>query len=133
MTSKHFLTALVIIIAIGAVNLYDSLAEVWQRESLIHKVGSDPYLGDAYPDKGGPKVEAGRSQQAPSSSDHSHHIGDQSGSSSYGYGSKPSDPSRKESSGHSNSPYSETIYGGVPTTPSADPLIKGLDREPSIR
>lgn len=133
MTQKHFLKALAIVAITGAVDCSNSLADAWQRESLIHKVGSDAFLGDAYPGRGASDIEAGRSQQGPSLGDYSRHTGDQSVTLSTGYGSKPSDPARKESSVSPNSPYSETIYGGLPTTPSADPLIKGLDREPSLR
>ena len=129
MRQKHFLTALAIFAVTGVCNLSDSMAEVWQIESLVHKVGVDAYSGMSQSG-----ADAARSQQGTPQVDQSRPTGEYKyGSPSNGYGTKPSDPSRKESSGSQNSPYSETIYGGVPTTPSADPLVKGLDRDPSIR
>lgn len=129
MRQKYFLSALAIFAVTGVCNLSDSMAEVWQGESLIHKVGVDAYSGMSQSGS-----DAVRSQQGTTPGDQSRPTGEYKyGSPSNGYGTKPSDPSRKESSGSQNSPYSETIYGGVPTTPSADPLIKGLDREPSMR
>ncbi|MFO0699193.1 MAG: hypothetical protein U0236_08195 [Nitrospira sp.] len=37
------------------------------------------------------------------------------------------------SSAYPTAPYSEMTYGGPPTTPNADPMIKELSREPSVR
>ncbi|MGC4096278.1 MAG: hypothetical protein QM706_04115 [Nitrospira sp.] len=129
MKPHYFLTTLALFAVTGAVNLSHNVAEVWQGESLIHTVGVDAYSGMAPSG-----ADMTRPQQGTVPSDQSRPTGEYKyGSPSNGYGTKPSDPSRKESSGSSNSPYSESIYGGVPTTPSADPLVKGLDREPSIR
>lgn len=38
-----------------------------------------------------------------------------------------------QSSAFTTAPYSEMIYGGLPTTPSADPSVRELSREPSTR
>ncbi len=119
MRQKHVLTALAIFAVIGAVNHSQSLAQM-----------SDPLSHDAYSRMSGTK-------QGPMPGDQSSQTGEyKSGSPSNatGYSTKPSDPSfHKESSGSPTSPYSETIYGGVPTTPSADPAVKELNRDPSMR
>lgn len=133
MRQKHVLTALAIFAVTGAVNLSDSLAEGWQRETLIHKV-ADAYSGMT---GGILRPDAASSQQGAMPGAQSR----QPGESTYGspsndsrYGGKSSDPSyHKESSGSPTSPYSETIYGGVPTTPSADPAVRELNRDPSMR
>ncbi|UVT16797.1 MAG: hypothetical protein H8K04_04385 [Nitrospira sp.] len=128
MRQKHVLTALAIFAVTGAVNHSDSLAEGWQGETLIHKVA------DAYSGMSGPGVmrpDAASSPQGSMPSDQSKYG---SPSNETRYGTKSSDPSsQKESSGTPTSPYSESIYGGVPTTPSADPAVRELNRDPSMR
>lgn len=158
MRQTHVLTVLTIFAVTGYVNYFHSPAEAWQgnviknlngmmtnaanvndyqhrgrseRESLIHKVGADAYSG-----MGMSGADAARSQQGPMPGDQPRRTGEYN----YGppsnearYSTKPSDPSHKESSASPASPYSGTIYGGVPTTPSADPLIRELNRDPSIR
>lgn len=110
-----------------------------KRESLIDKVGSDSYLSGGYGMSGG---YSGMSGTAPSSQgaapgNQTYTTGEykfSSPSSQSGYGPNTSDNYlRKESSGTTNSPYGGAVYGGVPTTPSADPMIKGLSRDPSMR
>lgn len=103
-----------------------------EGESLIHKVGADAYSG-----MGVSGADAARSQQGPIPGDQSRRTGEYtygSPSNESRYGTNPSDNYlKKESSGSptppfSTTPYSDTIYGGLPTTPSADPMIKELSR-----
>lgn len=110
-----------------------------ERGAAIYKVGSDSYSSGYIGGMPGPDMKPGAapSQQSPTSSDHYRQTGDYKFSSPNNdsrYGVNPSDNYlRKESSGPSgasNSPYGGAVYGGVPTTPSADPMIKGLSREP---
>lgn len=111
------------------------------RESLIHKVGSDSYLSGGYSGMSGGGY-SGMSGTAPSPQgaapgNQTYTTGEykfSSPGSQSGYGPNTSDNYlRKESSGTTNSPYGGAVYGGVPTTPSADPMIKGLSRDPSMR
>ena len=111
------------------------------QEALIHKVGSDAYSG-GYPGMYGADMKSGAaaSSQSPTGGDRYRQTGDYkfSAPSNEGrYGTNPSDNYfRKESSGASgatNSPYGGAVYGGVPSTPSADPMIKELNRDPSMR
>jgi hypothetical protein len=106
--------------------------------SLIHRVGADSYSG-GYPGMAGPDTRSGGtgtySQQGPMSGDQSRPTGDykfNSPGNDSRYGSTPSNPSdnyfKKESSGSSTGPYGGSIYGGLPSTPSADPMIKDLSR-----
>jgi hypothetical protein len=149
MRKEHIMMALAIFAVFGIVSRSQSLAEAWQGnaiahvngmmtnvgESLIHKVGADGftsgYSGMSVPDtrSGG---TATYSQQGSMSGDQYRQTGEyKSGSPSNEgrYGANPSDSyMKKESSGSSNGPYGGTFYGGVPTTPSADPLIKELSR-----
>lgn len=108
-----------------------------EHESLIYKVGADGYPGMSGADM---KSGASSSSQAPMGGDRYRQTGDykfSSPSNDGRYGANPSDNYfRKESSGASgatNSPYGGAVYGGVPTTPSADPMIKELNRDPSMR
>jgi len=112
-----------------------------EREAVIHKVGSDAYSG-GYPGMSGADMKSGAaaSSQAPTGGDRYRQTGDykfSSPSNDSRYGANPSDNYfRKESSGASgatNSPYGGAVYGGVPSTPSADPMIKELNRDPSMR
>ena len=112
-----------------------------EREAVIHKVGSDAYSG-GYPGMSGADMKSGAaaSSQAPTGGDRYRQTGDykfSSPSNNGQYGANPSDNYfRKESSGASgatNSPYGGAVYGGVPSTPSADPMIKELNRDPSMR
>lgn len=151
MRPKHVLTALAIFAVSGAVNHFQSHAEAWQgdviknlngmmeeRELLIHKVGADSYSG-GYPGMSGADMRSGAapSQQGSVAGDQSRYTGEyKAGSpgSESRYGPNPSDNYfRKESSGSSSGPYGGSVYGGAPTTPSADPMIKELSREPSMR
>jgi hypothetical protein len=101
---------------------------------LIHKVGDDAYSGMSSSNM---RPGGMSSVQGSIAGDQSRPTGEyKSGSSSNEgrYGPNPSDNYfRKESSGSSNSPYGGSVYGGPPTTPSADPMIKELSREPSMR
>ena len=109
-----------------------------EREALLHKVGTDSYSGGM--SGADMKSGAAASPQAPTGGDRYRQTGDykfSSPSNDSRYGANPSDNYfRKESSGASgatNSPYGGAVYGGVPTTPSADPMIKELNRDPSMR
>jgi hypothetical protein len=148
MRQTHVLTALAIFAVSGAVNHFQSDAEAWQgdiiknlngmmveRESLIHKMGADAYsdMSLSGPVRGSDGV---RSQQGSVTSDQSRHTGEyKGGSPNEGrYGSNPSENYfKKEWSGSSSGPYGGSVYGGPPTTPSADPMIRELSREPSMR
>jgi hypothetical protein len=149
MRQTHVLTALAIFAVSGAVSHLQSDAEAWQgdiiknlngmmveRESLIHKMGADAYsdMSLSGPIRGSDGV---RSQQGSVTSDQSRHTGEyKSGSSSNEgrYGPNLSDNYlQKGSSGSSNSPYGGSVYGAPPSTPSADPMIRELSREPSMR
>jgi hypothetical protein len=104
----------------------------WQQESLIHKM-SDAYSGM------GPVVRPGGYQQGPLPHEQSRPTEEyKAGSpgSERQYGSNPSSSYlQRESSGSSSSkgPYGGAVYGGPPATPSADPMIKELSRDPSMR
>lgn len=159
MRRKHIVTALVIFAVTGMVNQSQSLAEArqgvliknlsgmitnaahvqeyWQQELLIHKVQTDAYSGmSSNSMRSGVMI----SPQGSMPGDQSRQTGELKPGSSGSegrYGANPSDNyMRKESSGPSgasNSPYGGAVYGGVPTTPSADPMIKELSRDPSMR
>lgn len=108
--------------------------DYWQQEALIHKVQADAYSGM------GPVVRPGGYQQEPMPGEQSRQTGEYkagSPSNENRYGSNPSNTSdnymKKESSGSSNGPYGGSMYGVVPSTPSADPMIKELNRDPSMR
>jgi hypothetical protein len=147
MKHTHIVTALAIFAVTGIISHSPNFAEAWQgtvtknpngkiaeQQPLIHKVGADAYSGMASP--------AGRPGGMPSSQGAT--VGNQpqstgdykSGSlSNEGqYGSNPSNNYfKKESSGSSTGPYGSSVYGGLPSTPSADPMIKELNRDPSMR
>lgn len=129
MRQAHILTALAIFAVTGAVNHSQSLAEA--QESLIHKVGTDAYSGM------GPVVRPGGYQQGTMPGDQSRPPGDYkpgSPSNESRYGPNPSDNYfKKESSGPSSGPYGGAVYGSPPATPSADPMIRELNRDPSMR
>jgi hypothetical protein len=152
MRKRHVLTALVIFAITGAVNHSQNLAEARQGDliknlsgmmtnaahvngnrSLIHKVGTDAYSGM------GPVVRPGGYQQESMPSGQSRPTGEYKAGSPGNesqYGSNPSgNYLQRESSGSSSSkgPYGGAVYGGPPTTPSADPMIKELSRDPSMR
>lgn len=122
-----------------------NLSESWQESrlsstpldrSLIHRVGADSYSG-GYPGMSGVDMKSGAapSSQGGVSGTQPGSTGDykfSSPSNDSRYGSAPSNPSdnyfKKESSGSSTGPYGGSIYGGLPSTPSADPMIKDLSR-----
>jgi hypothetical protein len=122
-----------------------NLGESWQENrlssspldrSLVHRVGADSYSG-GYPGMSGADMKSGvaSSPQGAVPGNQSHSTGDYKFSSPGNdsrYGSTPSNPSdnyfKKESSGSSTGPYGGSIYGGLPSTPSADPMIKDLSR-----
>ena len=109
-----------------------------EQESLIHKVGADGGSASGYFGMPGADMRSGaaQSQQGPIPGDRSYTGEYKAGSPSNEsrYGPNPSDNYfRKESSGSSTGPYGGSVYGGGPTTPSADPMIKELSREPSMR
>jgi hypothetical protein len=158
MRKRHILIALVIFAVTGAVNHSQNLAEAWQgdfvknlsgmmtnaahvnsdwqQESLIHKVGTDAYSGMSTSNMrpGGMSSEQGSVVGGQSRQPGEYRPGSPGNESQYG-----SNPSgnylQRESSGSSSSkgPYGGSVYGGPPTTPSADPMIKELSRDPSMR
>lgn len=163
MRQKHILTAALAIFAVtGVVTHSQSLAEAWQGnaikhlsglmakaayasneqqqgqksewESLIHKVQADAYSGMS---GGVMRSDSMLSKPGSVPGDQSRHTGEYKAGSPGNdsrYGSNSSDNYlKKESSGSSTGPYGGSIYGGGPTTPSADPMIKELSREPSMR
>ena len=135
MRPKHVLRALAILAVTGAVTQSEGLADAWQgNESLIHKVQTDAYSGM----RGGfIRGDSMLSKPAPVPGDQSRSTEEYKAGSPGNdgrYGANPSDNYlRKESSGSSSGPYGGSIYGGPPTTPSADPMIKELSRDPSMR
>lgn len=150
MKHTHIVTALAIFAVTGIVSQSPSLASAWQgnvtknlhgkraeQQPLIHKVG-DGY-GTSYSGMSSPNVmpQAMPSPQDPTVGNQPRATGDyKSGSiSNEGqYGSNPSNNfMKKESSGSSSGPYGSSVYGGLPSTPSADPMIKELNRDPSMR
>lgn len=130
MRQAQVLAALVIFAVAGAFNHSQSLAEA--QEPLIHKVGTDAYSGMS-----GPVTNPGGYQQGPMPGEQSRQTGEYkaaSPSNESRYGPNPSDNYlKKESSGSSSGPYGGAVYGGPPTTPSADPMIRELNRDPSMR
>lgn len=144
MRQKHVLTALAIFVVTGAVSVPNSLAVAWRLDvgdrhvgdrgelewnPLIHTVGDigesgavlRPNMSPGYFEHQTRQPERGAQQDT--RSDYS------------GYGSS-NNYSQKESSGapHDRSPgipsapFSETIYGQLPRTPSADPAVRDLSR-----
>jgi hypothetical protein len=109
-----------------------SLAQL--DRSLIHKVGTDAYSGMSSSNM---RPGGMSSEQGSVAGDQSRYTGEYktgSPSNEGRYGSNSSDNYlKKESSGSSTGPYGGSIYGVGPTTPSADPMIKELSREPSMR
>lgn len=147
MRPKHVLAALAIFAVTGAVSVPNSLAVAWRLDvSDRHVVdrgglGGDPLIYTQLATGVPPDIQLKYDYIWPSQKPESGYGASQSDGSHYGmenksgspsnesrYGPNPSDNYlRKESSGSSpTGPYSETIYGGVPTTPSADPLVKEL-------
>ena len=157
MRQTRALTALAILGVIGIVHHSPSLAEAGQgntimhlngmmanavsvsdeQKPLIHKVG-DGYSGTSYSGMSSPNMtpQAMPSPQDPAVGNQPRSTGDyKSGSvSNEGrYGSTSDNYMKKESSGSSTGPYGSSVYGGPPATPSADPMIKELNRDPSMR
>jgi hypothetical protein len=162
MRQKHILTALAIFAVTGLVTHSQSLAEAGQGnaikhlsglmakaaytsneqqqgqksewESLTHKVQADAYSGMS---GGVMRSDSMLSKPGSVPGDQSRHTGEYKAGSPGNdgrYGSNSSDNYlKKESSGSSTGPYGGSIYGGGPSTPSADPMIKELSREPSMR
>jgi hypothetical protein len=147
MRQTHVLTALAIFAVSGAVNHFQSHAEAWQgdviknlngilveRESLIYKVGTDAYSGMSSSDMRPGGISSEQGSVAGSQSRYTGEYKAGSPGNEGRYGSNPSENYfKKESSGSSTGPYGGSVYGGPPTTPSADPMIRELSREPSMR
>jgi hypothetical protein len=134
----------------GMLTKATNLSEPWQEDrlsssaldrSLIHRVGADSYSAGGYPGMSGADMKPGvaPSSQGSASGNQPHSTGDykfSSPSNDGRYGSSHSNPSdnylKKESSGSSTGPYGGpyggSVYGGLPSTPSADPMIKDLSR-----
>ena len=149
MRQKYILTTLAIFAVTGAVSVPNSLAGAWrldvsdrhvvdrgglERNPVIYTqlatgVPSDIQL-KAYdyiwpfqkqPSQFGIGPNNGSGSSMENKSD--------SSSNESRYGPNPSDNYlRKESSGVPTTPFSETIYGQLPSTPSADPLVRELSR-----
>lgn len=151
MRHTHILTAVAILAVTGMVSHSTSFAQAGQghvithfsgaiaqapsasgdQKPLIHKV-ADAYSGMT---GGTMKPETMTSPQAGVPGTQTQATGDYkygSPSSDGRYGATPSNPSdsylKKESSGPSSGPYGSSVYGGLPSTPSADPMIKDLSR-----
>ena len=158
MRQKPILAPLAFIAVTGAVDTPNSLADIWrvdvighhsdkqgwlERSPLIHTVAdTDVPPNDSWPQdenysRYGSQLWGLRKHEAsPSESSH------------YGMEYKPGSAGEErqvdthpygnyfrndQSSAFPTAPYSEYIYGGGPTTPSADPMIKELSRESSVR
>lgn len=147
MRQTHVLTTLAIIAVAGAISGPINCAMAWplgvvdrhvvdrdglEWNSLIHTVGDtsslpthDPeYQILGHPEHGPIPIPGNLSRQT----------GEQKSGSLSNESRDDSNPSdnylRKESSGSSKSsgPYGGFLYGELPTTPSADPMIKDLSR-----
>jgi hypothetical protein len=152
MSQKHVLTALAIFAVTGAVSVPDCHAVVWRLDvsdrhavdrgglewnPLIHTVADTgaPTHDPEYQTLGHPRQgPLPLTPPAPGiGDDRSRHTGEYKSGSSGSDGRYSTNPSdnyfQKESSGAPTAPFSETIYGGVPTTPSADPLVRELSRQ----
>ncbi len=158
MKHKFLVTAFAIIAATGAVSVPNSLAVAWRLDvsdrhvvdrgglewdPLIHTVAetgvppNDSWPQDnnysRYGSSWGFLREHGASQREISRywmEDKSRSAGEERQVGTHPYGNYFRND---RSSVFPTAPYSETIYGGVQTTPSADPMIKELSREPSVR
>lgn len=153
MKQKHVVTFLAIIAVTGAVSVQSSLAAAWRLDvsdrHVVDRSGlkRDPLIYTQLATGVPPDIQLkydyiweyqvpGYGGYGASQSDRSDTGEYKSGSPSNEgrYGLNPSDDYfQKESSGSSNLPYGGSIYGGLPTTPSADPMIKELSREPAMR
>jgi hypothetical protein len=149
MRQKHIFTALAIFAVTGAVSVPNSLAGAWRLDV------SDRHVVDRGGLEWNPVIYTQLSSGIPSdvqlkaynyiwpfqkqdsqfgispSNGSGYGMENKSGSSSSEsrYGPNPSDNYlRKESSGAPTTPFSETIYGQLPSTPSADPLVRELSR-----
>lgn len=158
MKQGHILTVLAIIATTGTVNIPNSLTVAWQLGvsdrhvvdrgglewgPLIHTVAdTDAPPNDSWPQnenyaRYGSQLWGLRADGA-----------SQSDRSSYGMKDKPGSTHENrqvdthphgnylrpdQSSASPTAPFSEMMYGGLPTTPSADPMIKELSRELSGR
>jgi len=151
MRQKHVLIVLAIIAVTGAVSVPNSLARAWRLDvsdrHVVDRGGleRDPLiytqLATGVPPDVQLKYDYVWQWQKPESG-YGASQSDRSGYGGYGmeyksgspsnegrYGPNPSDHYfQKESSGTPTAPFSETIYGGLPTTPSADPLVRELSR-----
>lgn len=151
MRQKHVLTALAIIAVAGAVSVPKSFAVAWRLDPsdrhgvdrggvewnpLIHTVADTgaPTHDPEYQTLGHPRQgPLPLTPPAPGiGDDRSRHTGEYKSGSSGNDGRYSTNPSdnyfQKESSGSPTAPFSETIYGGFPTTPSADPSVRELSR-----
>ena len=137
MKQRRIVTVLAIIAVTGAVSVPNSLAVAWRVDvndrhvvdrgwnPMIHTV-DDPKHDPEYQTLGHPEHgpipftsgQAGEYKSGPSSNNGRD-------------GLTPSDTNvQKESSGASKSSSSGSGYGGIPTLPSADPMIEELSRAP---
>lgn len=149
MRQKHIFTALAIFAVTGAVSVPNSLAGAWRLDvsdrHVVDRGGLEwnpviyTQLASGIPSDVQLKTydyiwpfQKQESQFGISPSNGSGYgMENKSGSSSSEsrYGPNPSDNYlRKESSGAPTTPFSETIYGQLPSTPSADPLVRELSR-----
>lgn len=156
MRQKHVLTALVIFAVIGAADYSQNLAAAWWVDGTQSLANPKPWIDHRLMDQGqlawdplihtvadmgvsAPLYKEMQSQQPEPRAQQdtrSDHKTDSGYGSSNNYA--PNAPIQQESyqkrsSGSPTAPYSEAIYGGLPTTPSADPLVKELRGDPSIR
>ncbi len=152
MRKKYVLTALAIFAVTGAVNHSQSLAGAWSVDGIQSLADPKPSIDHRLMDRGQlewdqlihtvddtgiPRNDQSsynnpmrQSEQGVRQDTRSDYKTDQKTDSGVG---SSSNYSPKESSGSPTAPYGGAIYGAGPATPSADPLVKELSRDPSIR
>lgn len=152
MRQKHTLVLLAMMAVTGAVTAPPNLAAAWRLDlgdrhvvdrrgsewnPLIHTVAdTDARLNDSWPQnenysRYGSQLGGLREHEASQSDGSGYGREYKSGSAGEEsrYGSNPANNYfQKQSSAFPTAPYGEAIYGGFPTTPGADPLVKELSR-----
>lgn len=140
MRPKHVLTALAIFAVTGAVSVPSSLAGAWRLDvsdrHVVDRGGleGDPLiytqLATGVPPDTQLKYDYVWPGQTPEHGARQDTRSDHKTDSEFG---SYNNPFQKESPGSLTAPFRETIYGQSPATPSADPLVRELSRDPSIR
>lgn len=158
MRQKHILTALAIFAVTGALNFPSRSAGAWWVDGIQSLADPKPWIDHRLMDLGQPVWDAfihtvdregsgiplndqysyesqwrQPEHGAPQDTRSGHKTDSRVGPSNNYLQKESSGSPPKESSGSRSSPYPGAMYGGVPTTPSADPLVRELNRDPSIR